>query len=225
MLLLYGLIIILLMVFLTIGITPLVAYYRGFLQKPSIDLGIVTIAFIAMPIIAVFLYLHWGASQQLNEFYTISQTVSTLHQKTNVQEVSEKLQHYLDSHPNDAKGWYLLGRLDLDQNQIKQALISFKKSLLQDPENIEVQGQYVQALYLMHHRFTKESMEYIENILSKDPKNTTVLNLLATDAFAHHRYAIAILYWQRLRNQYPENSQEFRLLSEAIDISKKRLKS
>jgi cytochrome c-type biogenesis protein CcmH len=227
--LLYFLIASLLLVFLAIATIPVFLYKRKIAFKHlSVDIGIFSVAITLLPVIAIFLYAQWGASQQLAQFYAISKVAATMQQKQGgkleVKEVIAKLVGYLNVHPNDAKGWYLLGRLYLDQNAIAKASESFKHSLANDPQNTEVMAQYAQALYLNdHHRLTPETMALIQKVLTEDSKNATLLNLLAMDAFTHRRYAVATTYWKRLRSQYPEDSQAFRSLTQAIEESEKNL--
>ena len=226
--LLYASIAVLLLLFLGIAIVPVFLYKSKTVFKiSSVDIWIFGTAIIFLPVIAVFLYAQWGASHQLAQFYAISQATATAQQKQGdkleAKSVLAKLLGYLKVHPNDAKGWYLLGRLYLDQNAVEKATEAFKHSFENDPENTEVMAQYAQALYLNHrHQFTPEAITLVQNVLSEDPKNATALNLLAIDAFTHQRYAVAITYWQRLRNQYPEDSEAFRSFTQAIEASKKK---
>lgn len=227
MLLLYFFFALLLCAFLAVFFIPVMGYGRKALfERPCTDSWIFGIAAILSPVAAVLFYLKWGASEQLARSYAISRVTTTitnpssdLHQ---INQVIQKFLNYLALHPRDAKGWYLLGRLYLDRGNAVKAAEAFKHSFENDLQNTQVMAQYAEALYLVHRQLTSESLLLVQKVLSQDAKNVTVLNLLAMDAFLHHRYALAIIYWQRLRNQYPEDSAEFNTLTQAIEICKKK---
>lgn len=183
---------------------------------------------VVLSIAAITLYIQWGNYQGLSEFYTLSNTSKNEAQKTfdqgQIQTVTQKFMVYLKTHPQDTKGWFLLGRLYMDQGQYKQAVNAFKQSYLTDKGKIpEVMSQYAQALYLLHHQqLNDESLKLVQATLSQDSQNVTALNLLAMDAFQHHRYTLAMTYWKRLRNQYAEESAEFKALTAAIEVCEKK---
>lgn len=223
---LYLFLALLLSIFLAVFGVPLyVDYHRrhwnvSSKRVPSFDIWIFAVAAAIVTVMAVFLYFQWGASQALAQFYTTREALKNLHQghAEQVQTIKQNFLTYLKTNPRDAKGWYLLGRLYLDEGNVAKAVEAFKQSFESDPEkNSEILAQYAQALYLNNqHQLTLESLSLTQEALSKDPQNVTALNLLAMDAFSHHRYALAMTYWKRLRNQYPEESPEFQTLTEAI---------
>jgi|GEM_PF-4857339 len=228
MLLLYFLIAVLLSIFLVALLIPIMIHGgKNWFTTPSKDTWIFSVVVILVPIFALLLYFQLGASKQLSESYAISRAASAVSNQSfdvhQIDQVTQKFLHYLTQHPQDAKGWYLLGRLYLDQGNIASAVMSFKHSFDNDPQNSEVMAQYAQALYLFHHQqLTAETLQLVQKVLSQDPKNVTVLNLLAMDAFSHRRYALAMTYWKRLRSQYPAGSAEFNTLTKAIEICEKK---
>lgn len=228
---LYLLIALLLCTFLAVACVPVFMYSRKTrfdrLEQPQLDIWFFVGAIVLVPIAAIFLYLQWGASAQLAESYAMSRALASISVKSDkidqVEQVIQRFLSYLAAHPEDAKGWYLLGRLYLDQGNVVKAADAFKHSLKNDPKNGEIMAQYAQTLYFLHHQeLTDEALHLAQVVLSQDPQNSVVLNLLAMDAFSHHRYALAMTYWQRLRSQYSQNTPEFNTLTTAIEICKKR---
>jgi len=226
MLSLYFFIAVLLSIFLAIVGIPLFVYNKKIsFKKPRMDIWFFlgTIGLVSMS--TILLYLKWGASEQLSESYAVFQAVAAMSnrsEKIDQAQVIQKFLEYLTAHPHDAKGWYLLGRLYLDQGEVVKGTAALKHSFESDPQNVEIMAQYAQALYFLHHqKLTTESLKLVQSVLSQDPKNTVVLNLLAMDAFLHHRYALAITYWERLRSQYTEGTPEFKMITEAIEVSRK----
>lgn len=228
MLLLYFCIAVLICIFLAALLMPVMIHSgKSLFESSRADVWIFGVTIILVPIAAVSLYFHWGASEQLAESYAISRAINSMPNQSfnthQINQVTQKFLSYLNEHPRDAKGWYLLGRLYLDQGDVAKAAASFKHSFENDSQNSEMMAEYAQALYLSHHQqMTPEILQLIQNVLSQDAKNVTVLNLLAMDAFSHHRYALAMTYWKRLRNQYPEVSEEFNTLTKAIEICRKK---
>jgi cytochrome c-type biogenesis protein CcmH len=231
LILLYSLIGLLLLSFLSTFAFSLWTNHRSaLLMKPYTELWLVGAMLFLFSISAIFLYGKWGAYQALGQFYAMSDVQAQLQTRkietSQIQTVIAQFVHYLKTHPQDTKGWFLLGRLYLDQGNVKNAADAFKHSFDSDVnKNSEVTAQYAQALYFLHKQtLNEESLKLVQLALSQDPQNRTALNLLAMDAFSHHRYALALTYWKRLRSQYVEESAEFQTLSKAMTVCEKKMR-
>lgn len=230
LILLYSLIALLLLSLLFALAFPLWINHRStLLTKPFTELWLLVAMLFLLPASAIFLYGQWGGYQALGQFYALSDIHTQMQTKkladSSVQTVTTQFVHYLKMHPQDTKGWYLLGRLYLDQGNLKNAVDAFKHSFESDGDkNSEVTAQYAQALYFLNHQtLLGESLRLVQLALSQDPKNSTALNLLAMDAFSHHRYALATTYWKRLRDQSVEGSTTFETLTKAIAVSERKM--
>lgn len=229
MLTLYCCIALLLTAFLLFLLPPILAQGRTtFIEKSGKDTYLFLIAIILLPIAAILFYWHWGASQPLAQFYAQSNPTKTTANlpmdAKQIKAITQKFIDYLNRHPQDAKGWYLLGRLYFDQGNLAQAAKALAHSLKIDETHTEVMAQYVYILYFLHQqKFTPESLVWVNKVLRQDANNPTLLNLFAADAFSHHHYQLAITYWQRLQSQYPQNSPEFLAITRAIEACHKKL--
>jgi len=104
-------------------------------------LGIVMLAVVCLSIMA---YLNWGSSQQLSQQKQVEAQLREL----DPHQVMLQLQEHLATHPNSAKGWYLLGRLYVSAGYYQQALLVFAKAYHLEPTNTEYKKQYAELLAL-----------------------------------------------------------------------------
>lgn len=82
-----------------------------------------------------------------------------------------RLRQRLDNTPASSRGWYLLGRLYLSQNELQQAKTSFKKAITLNPENDTARVSYVQVLLLLNHQQFNDDMTAQLHLLLKKIQN------------------------------------------------------
>ena len=77
-----------------------------------------------IPIMSISLYAYLGSSTQLARYEEITAI------KNNPEKIIARLEKHLQTHPNSAEGWYLLGRLYYTQHhktKAKQAFLTYEK--------------------------------------------------------------------------------------------------
>lgn len=167
---------------------------------------------------AVSAYWHWGSGQQWVAFEkskTRKQQVAKVMQDfKNPQQVIDKLKSHLVQDPNSAKGWFLLGRLYMSQNQLEQAIDAFNKSLDLQPGSLQTQLNLSQALIYANQN--EQALEIVNVVLSQSPKQGDALSLKAMAAYNLKDYTTAIENWRKLLPLLPANSKESRLIEQAI---------
>jgi cytochrome c-type biogenesis protein CcmH len=159
----------------------------GFLFLPQLrrrnwsksGIGLSILLLILLMTVAGGMYRQLGASKQLAE----------LNKLEKLDQIIVQLKRHLESNP-DGHGWYLLGRLYLNKQQLQAALVAFTKANQLSPNKPEIVFAYAQTL-----------------------------NWLAMDSFQHQNYQQAIDYWQRLLLQLdaktPAAKAVFSLIAEA----------
>lgn len=121
-------------------------------------------------------------------------------------ELSVRLVKHLKNNPDSARGWYLLGRLYVSQNKLKKALQAFTKAYRVDPEDILITVNY--ASLLLENGDEKLGVELLEKLLKNNPEQQDALGILAMHAYQKNDLSVAVLYWQRLLNTLPAESEE-----------------
>ncbi len=142
------------------------------------------------------------------------------------EELIEKLKLTLQQQPNSARGWYLLGRLYVSQNQWQQANDSFERAHQLQPENEQITVNYAQNLWQLNHQtFDQTSRQLLMGVLESNADQPDALAMLAMDAYSRHSYQQAIDYWQRLLKQVPVKSEEGQAIRKAIAKAQAKLLS
>lgn len=148
---------------------------------------------VLVPVAALGLYLHWGASDalRLREQLAVA--------PKNMDEVVERLEATVRLQPDQAEAWYFLGRSYMSQQRPKDAAPAFARATELAGRQPELLGQWAQALYFAEgQKFTEQVRSLSEEALKLDPQEVTTLGLLGIAAFEEQRYADAMGYWQRL---------------------------
>lgn len=91
------------------------------------------------------LYYFLGAAAPVRQKIATIQSKKLTEELGSVEQIIEKLKKQLHARP-DARGWYLLGRLYLHQNQFKEAATAFAEGMKLAPADAELKAQYQQAL-------------------------------------------------------------------------------
>jgi len=157
----------------------------------------------------------WQAYQQKQE--SQKQAQAMLKTIKSPDELIRKLRAKLDDTPKSAKGWYLLGRLYENQNNVELAVSAFAKAHQFEPQNEQYTVNYAHALWQQNNQqFSPKIIEIFNSLLAKNPNQPDALAMLAMKEFMNHDYEQAINYWQKLLKVVPPQSQEALAIHKAI---------
>jgi cytochrome c-type biogenesis protein CcmH len=123
----------------------------------------------------------------------------------------------VQQHPQDAHGWYLLGRLYFSDNQFNAAIAAFTHANDLQPKNSDTELSLAEALYLNQPKNSQQATHLVTQLLQREPNNAGALNLMALLAYQAHDYQQAITLWQSLWVQMPANSDTAKALQKAIN--------
>tara|TARA_R110000868_G_scaffold144960_5_gene364566 strand:- start:2242 stop:3093 length:852 start_codon:yes stop_codon:yes gene_type:complete len=184
---------------------------------------------VLIPIIALVFYFSFGSSSELPTYFHAQQqqqqATQMLKQLKTPQAIIAKMQQAIQQHPNDAKGWYLLGRLYFDSNDMKQAEAAFAKANQLKSDQPDIMLMYAQALYVTQgQKLTTQSRALLSKVIAKQPGNQGVINLMAMDAYQQGHYQQAIDYWQQLLAETSADTPNGKALLQAINHAKQKLK-
>ncbi len=210
-----------------IALMTLVALF--IISRPLIKERWVTLLIlIAFPIVSILLYLHLGGSQSLQHYWALKReskiVKAELAKIKNPQQIINQLKNHLNLHPDSPKGWYLLGRLYLGEQQFAKARQAFWKAYHLKPEDVEYAVALAQASFFNNHRrLDPKSLGILKDVLKRQPNNTAALNLLAINAYLRKDYKRAVRYWEQMLPMFPSGSRDSMALLGMIARAQKRV--
>lgn len=170
------------------------------------------------------LYWYWGAGDQVILAHQIKKEVKKI--KTEVAKTGsmrvliERLKTRVDQTPDDPKGWFLLGNLYLNNQQIDEAVNSFAKANNLKPNDVDIMTKYAEALFLKNNRkINKEAQLLIDKVLKNDLQNINALNMIAIDAFQRGDKKTAKEYWKKVLIQLPIDSDDAKQIETMMQIN------
>lgn len=188
----------------------------------------VIIALLLIPMLSSILYWRWGDSVQVAsamsakaEIKKVDAEVRKLGTRGNVIDMLKK---QVEKRPDDAKGWYLLGKLYLGGGELKDAERCLKRANLLDKNNPNITIALVESqFYLANKKLSSSSKKQLKQLLKSDPQQINAVNLLALDAYNRHQYQDAVNYWERLLPLFPAESENAKAVLKMIASAQKNL--
>ncbi len=176
------------------------------------------VAAFLVPLMAVGLYLHFGASDKVELAREFAQAPQSL------EEMTTRLERAVAAQPDSAEGLYFLGRAYMAQERPADAAKAFERAVGVAGRQPELLGQWAQALYFANNKQWTAAMQALtDEALKADANEVTSLGLLGIAAFEGERYQEAIDYWNRLLAQLPEGDASRNALLGGIDKAKEKL--
>ncbi|BCD87864.1 hypothetical protein PSm6_42710 [Pseudomonas solani] len=98
-------------------------------------------AALAVPLLGIGLYLHWGASDKVELAREMREQPQT------IEEMTTRLEKVVKAQPDSAEGWYFLGRTYMAQQRVADAAKAYERAVEIAGRQPELLGQWAQALY------------------------------------------------------------------------------
>lgn len=116
-----------------------------------------------------------------------------------VEEMIEKLAAKLKDKPNNAEGWFMLGRSYMSLKKYEEAAAALEKTNQLVPNNPMIMLQYADALTMSHGgKISGKPFELIKKAVEIKPDDPTGLWLLGMGYDEQGQYQKAISYWSLL---------------------------
>ncbi|KQQ57164.1 cytochrome C [Pseudomonas sp. Leaf127] len=153
---------------------------------------------VLVPVLALGLYLHYGASERVALSREFAQP------PTSLADMTRRLERTVEAQPDSAEGFYFLGRSYMAQQRPADAARQFERAAALAGRQPELLGQWAQALYFAAAKtFSPQVQALTDEALKADPNEVTSLGLLGIAAFEDKRFAQAVEYWTRLQALLP----------------------
>ncbi len=174
-------------------------------NKPSL-LGSLLIAAL-IPAIAIPVYLKVGTplfTEQLDSKLAAQKAKTILVPKNadgspNLDAMVAGLQKKMDKNPDNAKGWFMLGRSYMMLKRYPESATAFEKSLKLKPDSAQIMLALADSLAMTRNgEIAGRPVELINKALESEPNNLTALWLGGMAARQQGKFALAIERWQKV---------------------------
>lgn len=174
---------------------------------------------VAMPLAAIGLYGWIGTPTALQAAAPASPP------EMDIGAAVASLRARLESSPDDAEGWMLLGRAYGAMQRNDEALAALGKALKLKPDDVDIMVAYAEAASLARpdHRIQGHPRELLQKALQSDPTNQRGLWLLGISDYQLGDYASASKIWQTLLPLLPPKSQVADAVTEQIARAEKAM--
>ncbi|RWU20776.1 c-type cytochrome biogenesis protein CcmI [Pseudomonas alkylphenolica] len=178
------------------------------------------LAAVLVPLMGLGLYMHFGASEQVELTREFAEAPHSM------QDMTERLERAVEAQPDSAEGLYFLGRAYMAQERPADAAKVFERAAALAERQPELLGQWAQALYFANGKqWTEQLQTLTDEALKADPNEVTSLGLLGIAAFESEHYQQAVDYWNRLLVQLPEGDASRNALQGGIERAQEKLKA
>lgn len=166
-------------------------------------------ALLILPVFALIAYLALGRPDLLGQ--------PPAGNMADAEESIQPLVERLKQNPNDLEGWLLLGRSLLATHQPDKAVTAYEYALKLAPDNPDIEILYAEAVAGANQGVLKgKPTEIVEGILRKDPNHKGGLWMAGIAAAERKDAAKAVEYWEKLKAQFPPESEEARQIGQYI---------
>lgn len=175
-------------------------------------LAVVLIGVVSLPILAFGLYDRWGFSEALVQAEAMRSIESGDElSPQQLEQMLVELRTHLQQNPDNADGWALLGRTNMQLQRYQAAAEGYQglaQALGEEPIAATAWGLVAQARYLESQRQWNDSiMAAIEKARAINPDEVNSLGLLGISAFERQNFARAAAYWTRILQVAPNYPQ------------------
>jgi cytochrome c-type biogenesis protein CcmH len=195
---------------------------EGTEQKSSATAGALGVAAIGvlLPVLTLGLYFAIGSPQLINGA-TAQQQVASGHGEVegqqSVEQMVQSLAERLKQEPENAEGWFLLGRSLMSMGKYGDAVKAFEVVDKLQPDNPPVMLALANAVAMAQDGKIGGRPEHLVNrALELDPTSTTALWLAGIAAEERGDYKLALLHWGKAEPTLkPADQQELRARMQA----------
>lgn len=183
------------------------------LMSGSRNVTTITLTTLAVPLLAVSLYLWLGNTKALlPQPAAVDHPAMTSSPESGHPDFSSVLENLiarLRDQPDDIEGWLMLGRTYAMMQRFNEAKGAYEKVLVLSPDNPEVLTDYADIVAMTHDgSLVGEPYELIKKALRLDARNPKALALAGTAEFEQKKYKEAAASWEKLLALIPPSEAE-----------------
>jgi cytochrome c-type biogenesis protein CcmH len=129
------------------------------------------------------------------------------------------LEGKLKAKPDDAEGWYALGRAYIALQRLDEAELALAKAARLAPKEARMLSQQAEAIALKAGRLDGRPMELVAQALELDYEDEKALELAGLAAYQQQKWAESLHFWRRLMKKLPKNSEFYEEIARAVKIA------
>ena len=152
----------------------------------------------------------------IQERQAITKAKAILANPQSLQTLLANFRKHLELNPQDAKAWFLLGRVYAGQGEWQDAHDALQQSYRLEPNNIKTSLFYVETIWHTQNKITPQARHILIKVLAKEANQPDALMLLATEARERKCPQEAIIYLQKLRDVLMSQEELRKSLDDAI---------
>ncbi|MFD2438853.1 c-type cytochrome biogenesis protein CcmI [Modicisalibacter luteus] len=166
------------------------------LKPPRAGRALVPVLMVALVVSSVVWYQREGAEGDLALFAVRQEVISS--PDGSLPMLIERFEDQAERQPENPKVWLSLFPLYRDSGQFEKASAALERLISLEGRQVNLLAQLAQMKFLIANRtLTDDVQALVDEVLSRDPRQPTVLSMLGIEAFDHGRYEEAIDYWRR----------------------------
>ena len=182
---------------------------------------------VSVPVLAVVFYTFLGTPDLIEggekqAAAPAGHSSSSNGKQASVEEMVEKLAAKMKNEPDNAEGWFMLGRSYMSMGRYKDAVDALEKTNKLRPDNHVVMLRYADALTMLRGgRLSGKPFELIKRAIEIKPDDPTGLWLLGMGYEEKGEYKKAISYWNLLISVLKDN-KSIDEVNKLIRVAKKK---
>ncbi len=133
------------------------------------------------------------------------------------------LEEKLKASPEDAEGWYALGRAYIAFQRLDDAEAALAKAAAKAPKDARMVAQYAEAVALKAGSLQGRPQELVAQALALDENDDKALELAGLAAFQQEKWAESLFYWRRLMAKLPRETEPHDAIAQAVKIAEGKL--
>lgn len=162
---------------------------------------------VMVPVISIFMYIQLGEYRVIedpsleNPREAVAESPHGQGSNPSIGEMIEQLKTHLKENPEDARGWFMMGRTMMAQQNFAEAVTAYQRSyeLSKSAPDPSIMLALADALAMTSNRvMTGEPEQLVLEALAMSPENPTALWLAGLAAEQGGRYREAYDYWTKL---------------------------
>ena len=165
-----------------------------------------------VPVVAGLLYWHWGSSGALMAYWKKQKNdelaLAYLKKQKSPESVVENFKAMLDRQPNQPKGWFLLGNIDVKQNKWQAAYQAYANANRYDKKNTDYLLALCQIEMMLHSVLSDSHYHELASAVYANPKNLSLRYMFAFAEYSRKNYVAARHEWELVLAQLPPESPD-----------------
>ncbi|MDD9179397.1 MULTISPECIES: c-type cytochrome biogenesis protein CcmI [Aliivibrio] len=186
-------------------------------------------------VISYGLYFKFGSSDKVEKWQEVSARLPELSQQlmnpegvalsdAEMANLTLALRTKLHHEPNDAMGWFLLGRIGMSNRDIDTSVGAMKKAYALKPTDVDIKLGYAQALMLSgDDAKADQAKQMLKQVLRGDSTNLRALSLLAFSSFERQDYKGAVSAWKAMQMLIGPDDSRYEMLTRSIERAKSKM--